>query len=293
MKYLYQILFTAFLLLILSCTGGVDSNPPSLVVVLCDVSNSVSASGNTSNIKNVTSIAQKLLTCFPAKSRLIYLPISENRYAKHLIDFEVKTINDATLEDEKARIKQGSSELQKQLNYLSTSKADSYNTCILTSIENAYNILVTHAKRDAYKDHRYRLIILSDLLESCTSSPAGAVRMKVDNMKSMDQAASLLGKFEPKINLDQSKIDLLVTMTTPGLTADVSNKLEAIWRQVFEKMGYGQAAELRFSQDIPFTPRPELQPDSVQTGKLSSATLDMDISLPVAASPVCTTSHGS
>ncbi len=235
---------------------GKSETTPSVVVVLCDVSNSVTVKGSKAqNLDQVIAEAQKLLSCFPAKSKIVYLPINENVLSKPLVEFAMTAYNDATKKKMKAKIASTGDLLRFKLDSLS--KVAGHNTCILTSIENGYELLLSESQHSAYKNHHYKLIILSDMLEACSSSRAGSVRIRHDDTTSMNAAASLFGQFQPEVTFNSLDVDVVV-YTPSALTPLVKSRLQNTWRTAFARMKYSKASEIKFIQRVPFSTRPGL-----------------------------------
>lgn len=244
----------AFAVFLTGCrTAGevTSSDKPSYVIVLCDVSGTISRIGQRGHSTN--SLGEVIRYCsgmildqkeehlYKNESTLMFMPIRENMYAQPIEEITLKSVSKAGRKKEEKRRKAAAKKIEDSLKVLANS--DYQNTCILTSIGRAYEIFAR--KPSEHKDkYRYELVILSDMLEECPSAPAG----NLDIRKKLGQSIKLLDNFNPDIDISSNGIDVRIKVTSHNITGKANDDLMAFWGKAFKKMGY--AKRINFAGEI-------------------------------------------
>lgn len=220
---------------------------PALAVVLCDVSGTVSrakTSQTSTSLSSVIDHANKLvLNYYPTKSTVLFLPISNVRHAEILEEISLKSGSAARKKKEMEDRKAGLERLTKKLTALS--RAASATTCILTSIENAYDIFRVKAQDKKYAPDQltYELVILSDMIEDCRDSPVGDVKLQ----KNSDGPQRQIEKLVSQVALNSPSIRVKIVVTTQFISSEFDQKIQRFWRTAFRKMQYRDVDQLIFA----------------------------------------------
>jgi hypothetical protein len=231
-------IIAAILSMMIAGCKGCKGEQPVLMVVLCDVSHSstLMKSDKEKNLELLIAQVKSIPGKLPRKSVVFYLPISANRYAMSIGDVvEKRSVNDSKRAKEDARFKQLIDSVCNSLRKLATT--DSASSCILTSIENGYHFLLD--KHSDYSGHDMQLMIISDMLESCTTS-AGRMRMQSLEGKLLDSTRWAVAAYKSHMRFDAQQISINVKLLTPGMNSKLSEVVTGYWDTLFRKMGYQQ-----------------------------------------------------
>jgi hypothetical protein len=224
-----------------------EPEQPVFAVVICDASNSATKFSHNQKayFDSMVSKIHALPDNLPSGSVLFYIPVTWNEYKDALggRPFEKKSVNDAQASDLRKSQQLLLDTICNQLHQLASTDASS--SCILTSIRNAYSIIESNKTKAVYLQHRYQIIILSDMMEYCNSNSVGWINMEIDDPKTIKTNLAAISLFNPGIDLNRPAIDLRVVLLTPGITGKQSDLLKSYWRKLFQKMNY-DSAKLRF-----------------------------------------------
>jgi hypothetical protein len=217
---------------------------PTLAIVLCDVSGTVTRQSPTKVPNSLTSIIRHadsiVLSYYPVRSTIIFLPISRVRHAEILEEIYLKNTSKAGKAIEIKKRLLSLEQLKKKLVQLSLT--DSKNTCILTSIENAYDIFRIKAQKEGFASSEvdYELVIISDFIEDCRDSPIGEINMQ----RNLDGSLMKINKLVSEVNLDKLSIRIKLVTTAQFSSAEFERKSLNFWRAAFQKMRYNDVNKL-------------------------------------------------
>ncbi|HVW15480.1 MAG TPA: hypothetical protein VHB54_16730 [Mucilaginibacter sp.] len=227
-----------------SGSGLVNGRQGANVIVLCDVSPSISNIHTPDSAMYKRHIADMIGQCqdisrhYPPGSHINYYLISSNAFEKPFVHYDApevyQTDKQKVLDDLHAQ----DTVIARFLD--SASKNPENRTCILTSIENAYNTFA--ASHEGVAMHN-DLIIFSDMLEQCESTPVGRVMMhrnpKVAFLDSNE--ARKLFQYHGSPGWADLQVNIKIIMTTPSMESKVAQELKETWIQVFRNIGSEQA----------------------------------------------------
>lgn len=227
-------------------------------LIFCDLTSSV----DSVLIKEVAGKAFELVHSLPQGSRLEAYPIDDNTYSDPIFSCEIP-VQKSKLSIDRNRFndqlkslatKFGTSIFEKY-KVVNSTVATRQSSCIITSIETAYNFF-----KDKNKDEfRFELIYFSDMIEQCANSQAGAIyicgnKYNPNKDKIIQQIDE---KYKPNFNL-KSLINNNVSMIiTTGLIGDQkclrSDEQREIWSKIFSKVGYSDSdfMTFHFRQGLP------------------------------------------
>jgi hypothetical protein len=234
-----------------------DNTAPTRVIVLCDISNSItkSSSKNQSRLSEMENTCSKLIRFYPEGSEISFYFISSNGVPTPFLSLKAPPVTQT-----------GRSRIRKQLKLLDTAlvlrieseaKKSEKATCILGSIESAYDNFA--AGNTMHPGLKNVLIIFSDMLEQCHNTSIGEIWMnekKGAPILPADQQRKI-ANYSPERVLGNIYIQII--NTSPYMDKKLAGEVKKIWTQLFVHLGSEQArsGKLYFLSSLDFEPRPE------------------------------------
>jgi hypothetical protein len=234
-----------------------QTEQPSRVIVLCDVSNSITTvkDGNADRIGKMKQLCKAIIRHYPAGSEISFYIISSNAVEAPFLLFNVPTVP----LNGKGRIhrifKYQDSAIIAGIN--KATQRPGNQTCILTSVENAYE---TFAAGDENKPGmKNELIIFSDMFEQCRVSPIGNIVMNNKGEFLTTAQKKAIDHYEPKSRWKKNHVYIQIFDTTPRMEPALKNNVEVVWHTLFSKLWSEQAKkdQLYFLPNLQFSPRQE------------------------------------
>lgn len=242
-----------FALFLFNLHGGKGQSKPTVLVVLCDISKSVSKHDKDKNISNneQLEIIKKSIEQVPNKvlmdSEIIFFPVSDKSVKKPLGGEVIKKnrVSEMELLREKRRIEGLILRVNEDLSKLARSPNDNNNSCILTSISNAFRFL--ESKKIAKgNNYNYHLLIFSDMLEYCDSFTDYKIDMEQDIKNKEDFITKYVNNANLSyVNFDRNNIGVSIISTSPDMKENKFRQIESIWIHIFHKMGYSKDIKIK------------------------------------------------
>jgi|GEM_PF-4314988 len=235
-----------------SNTSSDVTKSPANVMVLCDVSTSVSENDKPNAqsmacIRDMIKGCQQLLKHYPPGSRLTYYLIASNAEAKPFLDFTAPEVYQTSKYDVQDSLNAKSGRIK---TYLDSAALHAENkTCILTSVRHAFDQF-----QNMSRSKRNELIIYSDMREQCTISPVGNVQMalKADAILDPDQRKKFIA-YKGQDSWPSLDVRVHVIMNTPYMTPQVSDQIRDVWTQIFHNLtGNRSKDQVTFETDPDF-----------------------------------------
>lgn len=231
--------------LLASCGGGSHElviRPKNIVIVLCDVSNSISFKDLPlpgGNIGNVENIAASVPSEFSGETDIYYYPVSDNANAPLLTPAPIRHIegNGAVMNqqnDSNAVLLGG---LNRVLDSLS--KSDYRNSCIITSLQHAASVLQVKIGGEP-RPVKPVLVIISDMKEFCTTAVGSPLNMEhLEDKERLEMVRQHAGEvqFSPDFS-GISGLTVIVKNCSPRMTGAEAALLPPIWDTIFSRVGY-------------------------------------------------------
>lgn len=246
---------------------------PSLILVFCDVSNSV----DSSSIKNVISKAKMIISALSDGSKIVIYPIDDNDYPEKILELSspknkeddnfTGILKEQVDKDKKTQLEkllnEKAVELETKINSryeeILNDKSSKHRSCIF----NTFSKINEFFKNEDSEKYNFEVIYLSDMIEQCNSN-VGSVFIcggkkgdlptkKEEVLKNID--TNLL----PTINLKKligKNISIVITTKMMGSSdykcLSPQNHLE-IWEKAFGKAGYTKEEFelIPFGDDLP------------------------------------------
>lgn len=110
------------------------------------------------------------------------------------------------------------------------------NSCIINTLMTIYE-RIGKFKQD-HKNIKYdvSIIILSDMIEECTNTPAGKILMKANNYQELAERITQNEPFSTVLNCSEVEVIYISTTNASDGKIDALQR-EALWRLIFTKMG--------------------------------------------------------
>ena len=224
--------------------GNID--PPengkeNIYVVLCDLTTSL----DSTSISRVASVSKKILKEIPDGSKVCFYELNDNHYKQAFYEEKIARFS-TTLSEEKKMLeknKQNADSLEllilnKGKEYTNESLSNQPNSCIVGGLRKASTFLRDEGSQDTSK-YNYWVIILSDMLEECNSSPLGSTFMKPEYLSTID---ANIEKYNPDFDLSYANVRVCLTSENNSKkNAYLRNEqLEEVWQKIFKKLGIGE-----------------------------------------------------
>lgn len=230
---------------------------PSLVIVLVDVSATVTGVLNNGgmsqksfestfncidricsfdeNINNQYFKGNSNINFYSVSSKMFNSPLSES--------ISLNEVSSAELDDENKKRKVVSEKIKKSI--IESSKYDFENTCLLTSISKASDVFKSKEEQFPTNEYNYTLIIISDMIEDCPSSPIGLVDLE----NSMAKSTLALKKLDVNLNFPNMKVKVIIPANQFNkINGNNGEYLKKFWNDAFMKMGYSDG--VNFSTEL-------------------------------------------
>jgi hypothetical protein len=235
---------------------------PAHVVILCDVSMSVSEQGKPTTeamacIRAMISNCQQLLRHYPPGSRLIYYLIASNAYPKAFLDFNTPVVYQTNKYDVQDTLESESKLLKHDLD--SAAANSEHNSCILTSIAHGYDQLAAMS-RDQSDTFTNEMIVFSDMLEQCPLNPTGNINMNLRSTQLLDPAQfSKFTTYKGDNTWRTLNAKLHIIMNTPYMTPQTAGQIRTTWKAVFRNMLGDASNQVSFDDNPEFKPAEDYQ----------------------------------
>lgn len=213
----------------------------SLVIVLCDVTNSAKDSTTLINIKKC---AQRVFDEYGDNTIISYCPITNSSYPGPFLEFEKIPLTDPQPMDKEEKM---NIELEIRDSIAKTIDSifrnSSYqNTCIIQGIQESYNSFALAAKDSI---SHFELVILSDMIEDCNSKLGPII---LDNKGNYESSKRRILSKRPLADpqYDLAKMNVAVEIyfaSTDQLLVQKDDMIE-IWKTILERFGYTQGSSL-------------------------------------------------
>ncbi|MBB5395065.1 hypothetical protein [Mucilaginibacter sp. AK015] len=230
------------------------------VVVLCDVSGSVSLLGTRDTAGLVQRTAAMLKGCselirhYPPGSMIRFYLIGSNAFEHPFMELQQPEVYQLNQDEIIESFEQADKRIKHVID--SALRSAENNTCILTSVENAYRSFRQMSREAPLAQNE--LIIFSDMVEQCEDSPAGHVMMDQRPGRPLlnTKDSSLLATYQGDESVQKTIINIRICMTTPYMPVSVAHNIQKAWTGIFSRMGSKQAAsgDLIFESTAAFNP---------------------------------------
>lgn len=187
----------------------------------------------------------KMIKGLPKKTRIEIYPMDGGIYTEPLFKYEKgeEDVISVKREAQKQKINQLSDSVQlKLLNMYrgqGKNRKNEYQSCIITSFENAYNNL--RFQKDIKNTH---VIFMSDMIEQCSESRAGSIFMcsKTRNPDFEEIIGQVTYDYNPDFQLNlltDDRIHIVVTSNHDNQSRCLKQEEQRkIWLKLLEKIGY-------------------------------------------------------
>jgi hypothetical protein len=234
---------------------------PSRVIVLCDVSSSITGKQyqNSPSIRRMKAVCEALLKHYPEKSTIDFYIVSSNAAEAPFLHYEAEDVDVTNQAYVLKRIKKLGSRIDASIDS-ATMHAEGQ-TCILSSVENAYETF--NAGSSEEKGYYDQLIIFSDMMEQCRISPLGRIWMNDKNGQFLTASQrQALDSYKPGAGIVNGSVNILLFNTSPDMDSRLRKNILAVWMQVFSKLGSRQAkaGRLSFLPTADFSPLEDYRP---------------------------------
>lgn len=206
----------------------------SLVVVLCDASNSTtlinSEKSSIGRLEKLKYYVKKIPKWYPFRSELYFYPISDNILSENIggvVSYNV--LKTSQLLNEKTRVDSLTTVISSEMDELATKTK---NSCILLSIQRAITVL-NEKNNDDFDNE---LIIISDMLECCKGAENSDINLNVFDTNKLNEQIELFRKNNTSMNVESLNLKITVIINSPGMSSRYE-KIREIWEKWFIKIG--------------------------------------------------------
>ncbi|MGC4038716.1 MAG: hypothetical protein QM764_22320 [Chitinophagaceae bacterium] len=245
--------------------NATDPEPGKMIVVLCDVSNSLSrrsVAGKPelkSKLPQIKDYCRQILRSAGGGTRVIFYPVSSLVAPDKLCDFRANQVNENQWPGEKERIKKACNQLDSLIDSAAANAERS--TCLQTSINHAYTILRTERQSNP-ANAGPELYVISDMFEECSESKNGDVHMHTEDGAPLLKELVLKRLLSASQNADFDKynIGLTILYVSTSSKPAVTDTIDSVWRVVFTNMHFAKAADQQttlLKTDVALKPRKE------------------------------------
>jgi hypothetical protein len=135
-----------------------------------------------------------------------------------------------------------------QTNVIERANRKGERTCILTTLQNAVNLV--HAKGALEEGDSLRIVILSDMVEDCTNSLAGVIKFtgRLSDPKSIDSINKQIDSLKFDFSLTDPRLKVYAIDVAKSSAPLEHQQLEMFWKKIFNKLGY---PNFRFEPIVP------------------------------------------
>lgn len=259
---LFQIFYSICLCLVLGGIGGCNTHSDkdknkglknikkeNIVVVLCDFTTSL----DSNSIEKVSEDAYELITNLPKRSKVVFYEIIDQAYKEPFFKYDIRPrssrpIAKAKFAEDRANMADSLKRLMLDIGNIRIND-NTANSCITRGLKQADTAFRTYGKKNTDK-YEFSVIILSDMIEECATSPIGNIFMKEKNRTQINGS---IHKFQCRLNL--SYANLYVIMSSSKSKKDSpymkNEELEDVWIKIFKKFKFSEKA---IDMTIPFSP---------------------------------------
>jgi hypothetical protein len=238
-----------FLLIAALMLSGCSHEYKTIAVVICDVSNSIThADQNSQNgaLEKVKHNIGQITSKIKSPADIYFIPVSEN-ISQECINGEPLLLRRVSMAKSDAQKEENNNKLNKVYQALDSIAERTKNTCLLTSIRRAYDLINTKAETDPTAI--LKIIIVSDMIEVCGKSVNGKMIMHPDDPTNITQLAKEISDSKMAFSFENSKISITVIKTDTGHSSIYADGLQTLWNGLFQKMHY--KGKITLSVDVP------------------------------------------
>ncbi|WP_461302469.1 hypothetical protein [Aureisphaera sp.] len=246
------------LVLYVSCEESKkDDHIPVKVIAFCDMTSSL----DSLSIYDESNKVVKFINALPWGSELTVYPINDNTFSNNFFHYEIPQCNTnierkiKELEDQRSKFADslGRYIVENHDRTIEVS-VDEFRSCIVSSLETAYQLLKTLNNRG-----NIRLVFFSDMIEQCPISSYGKMYMCSNNVEPKKEKLikQIEDNYTPNFNL-KNLIDNRISIVISTNKRRQENCLQeyerkALWQKIFEKIGYSKEdfESFHYNQELP------------------------------------------
>lgn len=224
-------------------------------IILCDVTRSID-SINVS--QRIAEHASKIYSSSPYNSYYYYYSIGDDDY--NTLIYEGKKIDEVVPYSKKDQVERLHSDtiplrIQEAVRDTYRKEPIYQKTCITMALLSAYKKIDEESKQE---DANFKIIILSDMIEECDSSPCGFINMNgLVHKTNIEKTKNTLAKPPLSIirNLAKFNVEICFVFESENRNYRLQEReLEEYWKNILQHFGYSMDSHLiKFSnfQDLP------------------------------------------
>jgi hypothetical protein len=195
------------------------------------------------SIDKMKEYCNKIIKSAPLGATVTFYKVSSSIVKEYMLQIMINPVNQNGVYLEKKRI---NTECQKIGQLLEAeAKTAEANTCLLTSILHAYELIRQQSEKTGKS---FRLVILSDMFEECKESPIEGkpIYMNKKEGQPLLSAATkkLIDGYAPEVQLGRYPVELELLVLSNHMKPTIRQQIDETWRMILgKKLGYGKALD--------------------------------------------------
>lgn len=217
-------------------TGKPNSEQPSHLIVLCDLSASIVGSGDNKPIEYIKNGCKTLLKSLPKDSRIDFYVVTSNAAEKPFLSVNIGGVYQTNRSKIKKEFKDNGKIIDSSIDAIS--KAPEKATCLLSSLEHCYDVFATTSTSAI--NTKNKIIVFTDLLEECGASPVNDVYMKKNNASLIPNLKELekLKNYKPRKSFSDLNVEIEICLNSNYLKSNTLSQLDEIWQLILANYGF-------------------------------------------------------